>query len=105
MASPSLDKLAVAVYTFLLQRMGYSRVPIAVPQAFILQGLQWRNIPITRDQLRNRLSKLQKQGYIESWTVKHNTHYKKTFFRIPYQNKALEDISIKSDKLKIQNHP
>lgn len=68
-----------AVYTFLFDRIGYSRRPRPVPLVSIAKSCK-----LSYKQVRKRLEILQELKKIEMWTTKHPTQYKITYFRIVY---------------------
>lgn len=74
-----LDPLALKIHAFFLRKIGYIRKPQAVPLNFILKSNN-----CTLKQARIRIKQLQERGYIEKWTTKHPTHFKQTYYRIPY---------------------
>lgn len=85
MVKTSLDKHGVSVLTFLVRKLGYSRTPQAVPLVFIQTGLKrFYNIDLSIDQIQYRIQKLILLGHLEKWSTKHHTHYKTTYYRIPY---------------------
>jgi len=68
------------VYTYLfdkLEKRRYPRRPLAVPLADIAY-----KTGMSYNQIRNRIKKLVELGKIETWTVKHPTQFKITYFRI-----------------------
>lgn len=78
-AEKPLDPLALKIHAFLLRKIGYIRKPQAVPLNYII-----KSNGCTLKQARIRIKQLQERGYIERWTTKHNTHFKQTYYRIPY---------------------
>jgi hypothetical protein len=74
-----LDPLGKAIHAFFLRKLGYRRVPQVVPLNFITASNR-----CTRNQARYRIKRLIQQGLLEKWTTKHPTHYKQTYYRIPY---------------------
>lgn len=75
----TLDSMSVSIYTFLLRKLGYKRTPQPVPLVLIE-----RYVKGSKRQVEYRMKKLVKIGYVEKWTTKHPTHYKITYYRIPY---------------------
>lgn len=81
----TIDDKAVALLTFLVRKLGYSRVPQPVPLVFIQTGLKrFYNVSLTVNQIQYRIKKLVELGHLEKWSTKHHTHYKITYYRIPY---------------------
>lgn len=74
-----LDALAYSIYALLLRRIGYKRKPTSVPLLYIEKCVH-----TTRKKARNRIQKLVKEGLLETWTTKHPTQFKITYYRIPY---------------------
>ena len=77
--SVRLDPLAIAIYSFILKEIGYSTKPKLVPLIKIC-----RLMNCTYDQGRYRIKVLKNAGVLETWTTKHPTHFKQTYYRIPY---------------------
>lgn len=74
-----LDALAYAIYSLLLRKIGYRRRPTSVPLLYIQKCTH-----TTRKKARTRIERLKKEGLLETWTVKHPTQFKVTYYRIPY---------------------
>jgi hypothetical protein len=79
--------MGVSIYSFLLRNLGYRRTPQPVPLILIQ-----RVVKGSKRQVEYRIKKMVDKGMIEKWTTKHPTHYKITYYRIPYHLKIrLED--------------
>jgi len=74
-----LDRHGLAVYSFFLEKLGYSATPRPVAISFVAKGLG-----LSVDQVRYRIDQLVEGKVIEKWTVKHPTQYKKSFYRMVY---------------------
>jgi len=74
-----LDPLGIAILSFLQKEIGYSTKPKLVPLVKIskIMGCSY-------EQAKYRIKLLKKAGLLETWTTKHPTHYKQTYFRLPY---------------------
>lgn len=79
LALSRLDQSGLALYAFLLRKLGYSAVPRPVAISYMAEGTK-----MSVKRIRRRLKQLEDDGLIQKWTVKHPTHYKKTFYRIVY---------------------
>ena len=93
-AEKPLDPLCLKIHAFLLRKLGYIRRPQVVPLNFIAVSNR-----CTIKEVRYRIKQLKDRGYIEKWTTKHPTHYKQTYYRIPYLTYTKIGYSYKQGKI------
>lgn len=68
--------------------MGYSKTPKVVPLLYIAKA-----VGCSYDEARYRVKKLKEKGIIETWTTKHPTQFKITYYRVPYHPHNIKKLS------------
>jgi len=105
LALSRLDQKGLTLYAFLLRRIGYKATPLPVATSYMAKGCG-----MTARQVGYRISKMVELKLIEKWTVKHPTHYKKTFYRLVFSGdrRALYKEKarlLRSDSMGTSNDP
>lgn len=75
------------VYTYFMNKIGYTAVPRSVPLLYC-----GKKLGLSRQQMRTIIKKLKGKGLLDTWTTKHPTQFKITYYRLP-QPQRLFNVS------------